>query len=103
MAEIFLILSTLPIYYCFSLPRNPKFSNFYDQLYVGNGYVGDGEIWWPSGPAVTPEEAFLEECDRADNGEDIIYCGVVRFSMFFKQSELHIFVNLNLRRILTAL
>ena len=103
MAEIFLILSTLPIYYCFSLPRNPKFSNFYNQLYVGNGYVGDGEIWWPSGPAITPEEAFLEECDRVDNGEHIIYCGVVRFSMFFKQSEFNISVNLNLRRNLTAL
>ena len=93
MAEIFLILSTFPTYYSFSIRRtkfrpNPSFT---DKLGFGLG-LWDGDYrttWSPVGPAITAEEAgILEKCDRADDGEDIIDC--VRLTMFFKDIDSNI-------------
>ena len=86
MAQIFLILSTLPTYYSFSIRPNPSSA---DKLGFGLG-LWDGDYrttWSPVGPAITAEEAgILEKCDRADDGEDIIDC--VRLTMFFKNIDL---------------
>ena len=88
MAEIFLILSTLPFHYGFSIRPNPSSA---DKLGFGLG-LWDGEYrttWSPVGPAITSEEAgILEKCDRADDGEEIIDC--VRLTMFFKNIDLNI-------------
>ena len=80
MAEIFFILSTFPIYYCFSIRRNPLSD---DKLAISPlpWYVSYGTTWSPVGPAITAEEAgLLKKCDRADDGEDIIDC--VRLPIF---------------------
>ena len=71
MAEIFFILSVFPIYYCFSIRGNPLSD---DELAISQypSYVNYGSTWFE-------EAEFLEKCDRADDGEDIINC--VRLSV----------------------